>query len=1222
MANKTNNFKAQFCRLYFTQLYGFIRKFDVKRNNLGMKFLTEIDDKEYNWDNSVYMSDKNLMAAIEEYFYITDSNSALQDMRETLLKGLILPDKYATDPAVKNVFVEEVTLRTILTYFGIKEEQKIDDQIKAFNSFAESIACGGNLSFARYNQALYLFKLNRNNQAHHIRKQEVYQRKIAFQFLIFTYIGLIYLLRTAWYEKECELLKRYNKPEKFSIPEQSLHIIVNRKDSSNDNIIGYEFVPNIKKGNERIKKSIDPKAQLDIIVPVRKYDKFKLIIKYGTSDNKIVDLPFGEKGDTMLSYYYWEPTWIINLPSSSSIHPGLSLEVHITEELVTRLLENVNKQQEGAAKQKVTAIVNEVLCALEPTLQQIRDLSGNPQNSADDNEKLNNLIKKVNGALQKQIDKNEETFRKLMNKMDELKENQTKEFHKLSAKAEDYFKVLKEEVHNLSEQIKKEKEDTLQSDKNKFWGRQWPNYVLDIAAFGLFVYSLVFCDLSLTWLQNTWLWIILPFVLLLLSSLWTWYVYKTTVSNKASLIRPRTKWISGSSLAAFCIFIALSIIVIPNKTIPSLAANYDFFSFHNEGDNAKAAQLMEHYLYNNKPTDDENIRIKLTQYYLSYANIKEKALEVSRPMRDDINKYKKGSIFAAEALYETGENYWRVDEIIKKYRKKYSDIPGAINRIQGIMYCYGHFYDKDVQKGVELLKEASDIQGDKIAQYYLGHIFSHVMSEWSTSTESTDTLFNLIRAIEYYRKVADVMPKASIELGTLYADLNMTDSAKFYFKKALSNSDQHLKSEANYRLGVLLYSLGDKDNEYLADAKDVNYAPALLFAAINEKQHQGAIDCYEAMGRYKGYRCIPPVVFEYIIKGDKTKALDTLNATKPGAHFNEEFVDAMYAMLTTKDSIKGAELMHISAEKGCKYAKMICSFRQMENELNNSNYKLSQITYLEELGRDSAFAFANVLAAHLYAIKAAHLDSIEGEKIAAPIYRKSAELAVKAINQKHPAGSIIFLKSNLFSYYFDHITQQSQSLLSIKHELSVMFLMLRLLPNEEKSYFINHAFTNDLIINHNIERENRNGEQYVRFIPITSHRHFWSDVAIANNYLMLINQFLLDTNNSDEEYTKKLYSAGLKNVTNNSDDVIKNILSSRALSMSKDGMRYYIDSLKTLYKGNSLKTDILNGKYKKYNNGDKIHLHFEWTIKKYFIDNQVILDEFSGLDNHIYFKPL
>lgn len=1225
MANQTN-YKAQFCRQYFTQLKSYIREFDFKNNNLGMNFLSEVIKQDFSWDNTVSMIDKNLMLAIEEYFHITDANEELQDQRETLFSALINPDKEATDNNIRICFVDEITLRSILCHFGVKEEQKtntpqidtISNQIKSFNTFAETVAYGGELSFANFNNALELFRQLRNNNAHYIIKQEGPQRKIAFQFLSFTYIGLVYLLRMAWYQKS-ERLTNYKKPEVFSIPKQSLHIIVNRQDSTNDNIIGYEFVPNIKNGSERITKLIDPTPRLEITVPVRKYDKFKLIVKYGTPDKTVVDIAFGNQGEKMLTYYYWNPTLKINLPSSSSILPGLDIGANSTEELIAKLLDNVNKQQEGKAKDTVSGIVDNILNALEPTLQRIKELSAESRKEVDNEDKRNILIQKIDTALQKQIDKNEENFQKVLKGMDELNKNQTKKFGKLESKAAEYFKDLRDEIIRLSEQIDKEKENTLLKDKTVFWWKKHlPHYMLILGAIVLFIISL-FNDFSLSWLQNTFLWLFLPIILLtVVGCLWTPYVYRTTVSNRSSIIKSQTKWISIGILAVAFVFTALAIAVIPNKTVQSLATNYDFSANHKEGDNAKAVRIMEDYL-KNETSDDENIRIQLTNFYLNYSNDRQKAIEITTPMRDDIIKYKKGSLYAAEALFSEGKDKRRdrqAYEIIKKFKNIYANTPAVINRIEGFMYCYNDQYlDKNLMYGIELLKRAAE-QGDSKAQYYLGHIYSHIMSDWTWDPQNT--YFNLIDAINYYRKAVAREPKAAIELGSLYADLNMNDSAKHYFQKAITVSEESLKLEAIYRMGILLEKLGEKYNRYIKKAIDKDYAPALIYDAINNCDHQQAIERYESMGKYKGYRYIPPVVFEYILNDDKAKALDTLISVRKNGQFNDEFIDGMALLLkkeNVNDSVRGLELMRKSAIKGCKYAKLIWFFRKMESEIKINDYSLNEIDILDELGKKD-IPFANILTAELLAKKASYLDSID-TKQAELLYQAAADKAIKAIELGHPAGVIPFYDSKLINFFFSHRAQRNETSTS---DLAMVYLILRMAPTNIKKWCLHSGWALDYTFNREyFEYINANGKKNLRHALPKDHNYFWYDVTLANNYILFLTNLLYYDFNDNVDYTTRMFCKVFDNVVY-PDDMTKKILSFKIRTMDT---RFYsfIDSLIYIYQNDPLKVDILNGVYT-LKNGENITFEYTDSFTIHYIDNITILNEYSDINSHIYDMPL
>lgn len=1045
-----------------------------------MKFLTEVDNQEYSWDNTVAMYDKNLMAAIEEYFHITDSNSNLQDKRETLLKGLIEPDKHATDQAVKDVFVEEVTLRSILTYFGIREEQKIDDQIKAFNSFAEPIAYGGELSFASYNKALYLFKLNRNDKAHNIIRQEVYQRKIAFQFLAFTYIGLVYLLRLAWHTKKDTLNSKYSKPDDFLIPEQTLRIVVNRKDSSNDNIIGYEFIPNIRKGDYRIIKQVDPTPQLDITVAVRKYDKFKLIIKYGTSESKSpVDIVFGDKGDTTLSYYYWNPTWLINLPSSSSIQPGLSIGADSTEELITKLLDDINKYQDGAAKQKISAITEEVLSALEPTLQRIKELSGSPKRSADDKTKMNDLIQKVNEALQKQINKNDEKFKKLMDKMDALEANQSREFKNLSTKFDGHYKDIIEDFQKLSIQINKEKQDTLLSDKTRFWqGKHLPHYMAIIGAILLYAYT-IFNDYSLTYLKHMWMWIVTPLIISVALLLWTQYFYKTTVSNRLSIIKPHTKWISVGLIAVALVIAELTNFIIPNNTIKKLVANYDFFAQHSEGDNARAAMFMEDYL-NKKPSDDERVRVKLARYYLNFSGETEKAIQVTSPMVADMQNYKDGILAYVEALYEN-KDYKSVRKIIKDYKKIFNDSTPVTERLEGIMYCKKQGgYPKDIFIGQEKLNNAVKA-GDAEAKYLFGYYLTNDITDWAPRPDKTGKReidiadLDLVFGIYLLQEASASLPKASLELGNLYSDINMLDSAIYYYDKVIEQSvrDKDLYNQALFRRGLIQERKGNTANSDLRTLVISGYKPALLHDAIKENKPEVIIDVYDSV-EYEGYRYLDPKVLAHIALGQKEEALDLLRKKWKNGGFSMDFINGIEKLTgskyTDKDSIEGMKLMQAVSDS-CDYAKIICLYRDLEQKLiNRQPVNSLEIKTLDDIG--DKIPLASVLSS-LILRKYSQFGLAEWS-------------AIKAANQNHPGGALGLTSTCRYMprSYYDNIWKDLHKSNQFLH-----FMQVALRKSPDKQICMHYGIATDKVV-YDLQKKAYPNRRL----------SFWTDVVIANGY--------------------------------------------------------------------------------------------------------------------------
>lgn len=1244
--NSINSLKASFCRQHFPELLQFLRSFDISEvggkvnNTLNMRFLLQAYDHKENkkdvknlkesckWVLNDVREDEVLLA-IDEYIAITSQTHVLMKKLSKLFKvnlnvntDYLISNASKTGPILNYSFDDETT-KSILEHFNIPvNDKKMGKQCETFKYFISDSTgsslkdtsdegkkkyynmVGGKREELQFVNAFSLLASLRNWSSHEdmgfLNNPD--QTSDFYKFIIYTHIGIVYICRRIWKNYAEELVRansKYNKPkdfDSFTLRDEIIKINI----AANDKTWTIEDCNYIVDQNTHIVES--NKNEVSFEISAKKYQQISIHFKCNETP---YDIPI------VFNYYLWSPEVeiLVKPPHDFSYKfEGIAggneeVERKIGEQFTqfAKLLEEAKgKFEEGNSK------ILKILGRLEPSLLSLRNLVNS------NNEELRNSINKdildIIGSTEKTI----------LDKIDELNKNINQKQKQIDGNIGKIYK----QVESINKKISKDEEIDYRKNRKELLCY----YPLLFGGIAILLYVVLFqildmsnIDYSVFYINNKWSILAIVVFVLFLLGLFLHKKYNTT--KYVALSNLRVKAFGFMPFIATIVIILLAWgLYIPNKDINSLIANYDFAAKnHQEGDNAIAAKLMEDYLKEESPEDDEQVRIKLTHYYLNFANLKEKALDITRPMRDDIVKYKIGALYAAEALYAESKDFRKIIKIINKFKSN-KEVPAVINRLQGIMYCYGQYYDKDVQKGVDLLKDAADNQGDKMAQYYLGHIYSHVMSDWSFYTESTDTLFNLIRAIDYYRMAADAEPRASLELGSLFADLNMNDSAKYYYAKAIINSDETLKKEANYRMGVLLYDLGEKDNKYLGYALDRDYAPAMLFAAMNEKEHQGAIEWYEAIGRYNGHRYIPPVIFEYILKNEKNKALDSLVFSRQEGFFNLEFVDAMYAMLVSKDSIKGAELMQESAAKGCKYAKMICNFRQMEKEIKESNYTISQISDLEELC--PFITFANILVSYLYSEKAYYLDSISGKEVSEPFYKKASEYALKAINNGHPAGALLFIKTHIMDYYLKLLCQNTTSILSLKHELSVMSLMTRLLPTQEKNYFIRHAFHNDIYIyGDTVYKTDKYGMQYGKIVPNNKQKNFWIDVAIANKYLVFIIDLIIDTNNSEEGYLKKLFSSAMELVTSDSNEIIKVILSSKASSMIKDGYEDYIESLKNRY-ANTFKVDILEGKYKKLQNGEEVRLPYSWSTKRYFFDNRNILNEFGEIDNHIYGTPL
>lgn len=417
-----STYKAQFCRQYFVQLKQFVNSFNISNDGLGMKFL--LDAYDYNdkfseiekdkwknnckWHNTFKtgFGDKELMLSIEEYFSITSVNPCQHYQRE-LFEGLMDSDKFLSNDRVTTLFTDQNTLYAILSHFGIpfpKGNAIIETQIKEFDAFADIIAFGTTpLSFNFFKNALHLYQQCRNRNCHNIIIQEVPQRKIAFQFLAFMYISLTFLLRMGWSAKEDELkAKGYKKPDDFQIPEQDLTIDVKVKDSSDDKIVRYEFIPNYKNGAVRFSQDVEPTEKLRISHPVRKYDRFKLVITYRNFNTEEIKV-FGDKGDKMLTYYYWRPTFEVILPEISNLQPGLSNSPS-TEKLLAKLLDKGNNQPTDNDNELSDNVKN-LIAKLDPLFQKIEELSGG---SDMQHAERDNLIAEVNRQILELIEQNKQ----------------------------------------------------------------------------------------------------------------------------------------------------------------------------------------------------------------------------------------------------------------------------------------------------------------------------------------------------------------------------------------------------------------------------------------------------------------------------------------------------------------------------------------------------------------------------------------------------------------------------------------------------------------------------------------------------------------------------------------------------------------------------------------------------------------------------------------------
>ena len=1246
-----NSLKASFCRQHFPDLVRFLRNFDISNErannngnteNFNMHFLLqayEHKEKRKQQTEEQYKSEisnlkgsckwilndvreDDVLLAIDEYIAITSQTHGLNKLLSKLFKvnlnantDYLISNASKTGPALNYSFEDETT-KSILEHFSIPvNDKKIGKQCEFFKNFISN-STGVSLkdnsdngkkkyySYVREHReefqfvnAFSLLSSLRNWSSHESMGflDNPDQTRNFYRFIIFTHIGIVYICRRIWKKYSDNLVHAssdYQKPKDFDN-------FTLKKEIIKINIAANDRTWTIDNCNYSVDQDVHTvesnKNEVSFEISAKKYQQIAI---HFTCNGDSYDVPI------VFNYYLWNPVVdiVINPPRDINYRfEGIAggnenIENKIGEQYThfAKLLEEAKgKFEEGNSK------ILSILGRLEPSLQSLRNLA-----KSNNDVLRSNIIQDVIGILNS-AEKN------ILDKIDELNKNINKKQNK-----------IENGLERLNENFIKNEEIGLSKNKKELL----LYYPLGLGAIAIFLYVVLFqimdvcnIDYSVLYLNNRILIKTIIIFVWILIGLIIHYLYGTT--KYAVLSTPKVKIWGYLPFIGIIIISVIAFTYIPNKTINSLIENYDFSANnHLEGDNTKAAKLMEEYLHEKKPVDDEQLRIQLTKYYLDYANLKEMAIEITRPMREDVVKYPKGSLFAAEALYALGKEYRRVHDIIQQYRSTSNSIPAVINRLEGLMYCYDNqYYDRDLDKGITLLKRAADDQNDPKAQYYLGHIYSHILA-YKNESALQDTLFNLITAIQYLHKSFKAEPKAALELGRIYTDLNMADSAKFYLEKAISSSNDSLFMEATFRMGLLLESMGQVNNKYLKEVKELKYKPALLHAAIQEKNHAGAIEYYEAMGRYNGHRYIPPIVFEYISKEDFTKALDTLRATRNNGGFNEDFIKGMKAMIVDKDSLRGLELMKNSASYGCKYAKMICLFRDMEKEIKEGLFDIGKLKELKDISVE--INFANYLISNILLQKARTYDIIDENHIertqeSDSYYKEAEQYGLKLISKQHPVGALTLIDARLLGHHFDKdYKKQSWIISEAKKELSFQYLLLRMSP--DKQFCIATGENMDRISNgHNIKRAEWNN---------SIHFSFWNDVAIANNYLTFICGQLANIEDVKNEDVEKLTEAALVLINDSSNLDLKTCLANRINGLKTnraESFSNFINKLEQQYRDDPFKKGLFSiSNYNLVKEGEPISIHFNWVMHKYDVDNQAILNEFSNIKDHYYDKPL
>lgn len=1262
MANVTNNnYKAKFCRQFFYQLKGFVENFNLNKNNLGMEFLLEVYNNDprrkdsCRWINSVIVEESDLMLAIEEFYAITNTNKELQKQRDDrLMAGLLEPDKFATEEIMARLFADDHTLKAILNYFGIdkvKKAKRIEDQITCFDEFASAAAFSGKdgkkYSINFYNNALHLFQYYRNSGIHNFFKKGVPQRKIAIQFLAFTYIGLTYLMRQTWKLRK-DRLGNYIQPKDFAIPSQPLKITISTNDE-NDKIISYEFIPNTDNPSKKTGNNISPSNYIEIGenegIYVRKYEKFKLSVTYRTPSGYSETVTFGKENDEkMLIYYYWAPTFEVHLPKISDLKPGITNTGNSAiDNKVAKLFEDANKQTDELLRECMLKATNDFLNIIQPKLDEIKCLNDNIQN----------------------LSAQQERHRK------ELEDNINNSLAKVSSEMESYLKDILSNTNTLVTEVgelnKKYKilERTSSDNQNEIIK------LLDLLIKGQIrmqrqidnIYKPAYCDLGLqnpssansSWLKRILSTYIIPLLGLLTCAAflfgWGLYTYPFSLINNnltgvvAVLLatfleifllmwekEPNIPSILGNirnslksigNTGYLKVFMAIVIWIIAVCLIPYSIASFDFASQKVKLNNkVKAAEFMQNYI-DSDPIFDEDARIQLAYYYLNYTNDQDKAWSVTSPINSNPQKYKDGILILAEIIYakavkgefheesNSDELFSKITDLIGMYKSKFGRNI-VTDRLEGIILMKGQGKRKDVYEGFKLLMDAAN-SGDAVSQYYFAYVLSHDMTDWdSLIVGSGNTAhisqMNIARAPHYYRCSIKKIPKAALDLGNLYNDLNMVDSAIYYYDLARKTAPMgsELYKETIFKLG-LLHPLKDIDNAYLDEARYLDYAPALLLQANLTDDHKRAVALYKRAGTYKGHRYIPPIIFHYISMGKLDDALQCLNESRPEGKFDMNFVKGMELMLkkdkSASDSTLAMDYITESANYGCRYAQMLYIYRDMEYKvINRIPLSRQQIIDFDKYGKHIPFAY--ILESYIY------------KELG--LYEESEMLGMKAVGLNHPAGALFLAAStsNQYNVYTEKMMKNEENCLLFNRIRQTALLSN---PDKKSNIFLAYKSAEKLA---QYVKESARKDSSVDGNKIFNDADFvfWSDVAIANKYFdfecIMLKIWL--TGNDDERainYREKLFSAALHDMKDIISDQNKSFLTYAKNRLSKG----FVDQLENDFKGNDDVLKLLKSQDQGSYDGELSisSEHLEICNK---LSDKCLLNEFSDIIEKNYYK--
>lgn len=1035
-----NSLKASFCRQHFPDLLQFLRNFNISSelddsgneinhtDDFNMHFLLQAynveniskkrnkeTEEDYNirkskehddflinqrnlLENCYWMlenvQEADVLLAVEEYFSIISGRQDTEELTSILVKN-ILTNKEAstifTDETIDDLYqFEDNTTLILLERFGIISSNgsmtlgvqrnafarfilsSIDTKENPQNKVYSTNLCSRRPE-VRFIQAFELLASVRNWRNHEYNPfmSDRFNSYCLYRFILFTHIGLIYIIRRLWNNpeasKELEEEKEYQTPDAFNFVPSDLMVEI-RANEKSQTIYDCSYLFEDEKEWHPV--SLPPQNVLSFPIKPKKYQLFKIKFKCNEQDYEVVG---------KLNYYAWDPILniVVKPPKFVSYSfrgiagDNKDLEEHLSE-LFTKFMdiycnENANNEQ----KCKSEELLKE-LSRIEPLLQKIKE-------SSERNEKAINEIKAQICSETQEIN----------TKLDDIRNNITEP-----------------------------------RDRMMHWERLFKNALIIVFIF-LAGYALYY-SIKEPIMAN----VILfkhPILLSIGALLLTYGTFITPGESwnplKAGRESGKTKWYT--SIITIVLLLS-ALFVLPYHSSKDFILNYNFIG-QDSIQNNYIVKYMDEYL----PNEEEMVRSKLALYYADIVGDLEKAKLYSSPMLD-MEKFKDGSLVAMYVLYCQKE-IPALSQLIDRYKDFYGEDDPDYCDLKGALLVDTLYGYRDVHKGFELLWKAYEA-GSITASYNLGYLYStdeSTMEAIEQGRTVQNSYYDLPLAIDLLKNACNEMPRASILLGDIYSDLEMIDSAFYYYEKAITETTEGaICKYASYKYGVLSNILGFKPNDALLFAQSMQFPPALMFSSIalqldmdivnklgtspytyyflqkfKEKDHKSAIRWFEdaikngkdwSLKDMGAFQYIPPVVFDHIIIGEKENALAILQKYRKGSNFDMSFINAVELLLgsnsVNKDSLKGMQLMHESAANGCLYSKLFCLYRDTEQSLLSNPSAFIDSKQLKAISKE--IPFAHVIES-LLLIRAGKMKEAE-------------EAAHMALWKKLPAGALAF----------------------------------------------------------------------------------------------------------------------------------------------------------------------------------------------------------------------